>query len=66
MDVLLLDRVFPEASRRAYKKPTAAGPVSSFCLCYRNPSFLQTPRLPSLLSRFGNLARIKQTARHHR
>jgi hypothetical protein len=66
MDVLLLDRVFPEALRSAYKKPITTGPVSSFCLRYRNPSFLQTARLPSLLSLFGNLARIKQTAHSHR
>jgi hypothetical protein len=37
MDVLLLDRVFPEALRRAYKKPTTAGSVSIFCLRYRKP-----------------------------
>jgi hypothetical protein len=60
MDVLLLDHVFPEASRRAYKKLTAVGPVSSFCLRCRNPSFCKLLTCP--LSRFRNLARIKQTA----
>jgi hypothetical protein len=40
MDVLLLDCGFPEASRRAYKKPTSAETVACFHLRYRNPSFL--------------------------
>jgi hypothetical protein len=39
MDVLLLDYMLPEASRRAYKKPTVAGPVSGLHLRNRNPSF---------------------------
>jgi hypothetical protein len=37
MDVLLLDRLFLKASRRAYKKPTMVGSVSSFCLRCRKP-----------------------------
>jgi hypothetical protein len=46
MDVLLLDCMFPEASRRAYKKPTAAGPVSSLRLRSRNPSFCKLLACP--------------------
>jgi hypothetical protein len=37
MDVLLLDCVFPEASRPVYKKATAAGTVSYPCVHRRKP-----------------------------
>jgi hypothetical protein len=66
MDVLLLDCVFPEASRPANKKAVVAGTVSYPYVRHKNPTFLQTARLPSLLSRFRNLARVKQTACHRR
>jgi hypothetical protein len=66
MDVLLLDCGFPEASRRAYKKPTSAETVACFHLCYRNPSFLQLLACPLCSLCTGNLARIKQTAHRRR
>jgi hypothetical protein len=50
MDVLLLDCRVPEASRRAYKKPTSTEFVSCLHLRGRNPSFFLTARLPSLLT----------------
>ena len=62
MDVLLLDCMFPEASRRAYKKPTAPKPVFGLPLRSRNPSFFQLLACPPCSLYFGNLARIKQTA----
>jgi hypothetical protein len=46
MDVLLLDCMFFEASRRAYKKPTAAEPASGLHLCGRNPSFCKLLACP--------------------
>jgi hypothetical protein len=62
MDVLLLDCLFPEASCCAYKKPTAAEPVSSLHLRSRNPSFFQLLACPPCSLCFRNLARVKQTA----
>jgi hypothetical protein len=66
MDVLLLDCMFPEASRHAYKKPTSAEPISGLHLRSRNPSFFQLLACPPCSLCFGNLARIKQTARCRR
>jgi hypothetical protein len=48
MDVLLLDCGFPDASRRAYKKPTSTEYVSFLHLRGRNPSFFNYP--PALLA----------------
>jgi hypothetical protein len=59
MDVLLLDCMFPKESRRAYKKPTAAGPVFGLHLRSRNPSFFELLVCPPCSLCFGNLARIK-------
>jgi hypothetical protein len=66
MDVLLLDYRFPEASRRAYKKPTSAESISCLHLRGRNPSFFQLLACPPCSLYFGNLARIKQTTRRRR
>jgi hypothetical protein len=66
MDVLLLDCMFHEASRRTYKKPTAAEPVFGLPLQSRNPSFFQLLTCPPCSLYFRNLARIKQTACRHR
>jgi hypothetical protein len=66
MDVLLLGFMFPEASRHAYKKPTATEPVSGLHLRSRNPSFFKLLACPPCLLCVGNLARIKQTARCRR
>jgi hypothetical protein len=66
MDVLLLDCGFPEASRRAYKKPTSAESFSCLHLRCRNPSFFQLLACPPCSLCAGNLARIKQTARRRR
>jgi hypothetical protein len=66
MDVLLLDCVVPEAPCPVYKKSaTAPETVSYPCVRCRNPNFLQTARLPSLLSRFRNLSCVKQNARRN-
>jgi hypothetical protein len=46
MDVLLLDCMFPEASRHAYKKLTAAGLGLVFRLRCRNPSFCELLACP--------------------
>jgi hypothetical protein len=62
MYVLLLDCMFPEASHRAYKKPTPAKPVSGLHLRVRNPNFFQLLGCPPCSLCIGNLARIKQTA----
>jgi hypothetical protein len=66
MDVLLLDGGFPEASRHAYKKPTSVEIISCLHLRCRNPSFFLLLVCPPCSFCAGNLARIKQTARHHR
>jgi hypothetical protein len=66
MYVLLLDYRFPEASRRAYKKPTSAESISCLHLRGRNPSFFQLLACPPCSLYFGNLARIKQTTRRRR
>jgi hypothetical protein len=66
MDVVLLDYGFPEASRRAYKKPTSAETISCFHLRCRNPSFFQLLACPPCSHCAGNLARIKQTTRRRR
>jgi hypothetical protein len=62
MDVLLFDCGFPEASRRAYKKPTSVETVSCLHLRCRNPSFFQLLACPPCSLCARNLARIKQTA----
>jgi hypothetical protein len=46
MDVLLLDCMFPEASRRAYKKPTVTELVSGLHWRSRNPSFCKQLACP--------------------
>ena len=66
MDVLLLDGGFPEASCRAYKKPTLAEIVSCLHLRCRNPSFFLLLVCPPCSLCAGNMARIKQTARRRR
>jgi hypothetical protein len=66
MDVLLLDCRFPEASRRAYKKPTSTESISCLHLRGRNPSFFQLLARPPCSLCFGNLACIKQTMRRRR
>jgi hypothetical protein len=62
MDVLLLDHRFPEASCRAYKKPTSSESISCLHLRGRNASFFQLLACPPCSLCFGNLARIKQSA----
>jgi hypothetical protein len=66
MDVLLLDYMFPEASCRAYKKPTTAEPVFGLHLRSRNPSFFKLLTYHPCSLCFGNLARIKQIVRCRR
>jgi hypothetical protein len=68
MDVVLLDCVFPEAPRPAYKRVGAAKAVSYPCVCRKTLTFSnRSPaRLPSLFFCFGDLARVKQIARRHR
>jgi hypothetical protein len=66
MDVLLLDCGFPEASCRAYKKPTSAETVSCLHLRCRNPSFFQLLVCPPCSLCAENMARIKQIARRRR
>jgi hypothetical protein len=62
MDVALLDCMFPEAPRPVY------GAVAHPCVRRKTLVFSnRSPaRLPSLLFCFGDLARVKQTARRRR
>jgi hypothetical protein len=70
IDAVLLDCGFPEAPRPVYKRGRGAARFELYLSALReNPSFLLKPlaaHLPSLLLFVGDLARVKQTARHRR
>jgi hypothetical protein len=68
MDVVLLDCGLPEASRPVYKKGAARLGLSYLSVRHKTLTFWnRSPaRLPSLFLFIGDLARVKQTARHRR
>jgi hypothetical protein len=68
MDVALLDCGFPEASHRMYKKGVAAQADSHLCVRRKTlNTWNRSPaRLPSWFLSIGDLAHVKQTARHRR
>jgi hypothetical protein len=65
MDVALLDCMVPEAPRPVYKKAVRPGLFLTLA-CAGKPYLFSNrspARLPSLFFCFGDLARVKQTAR---
>jgi hypothetical protein len=70
IDAALLDCGFPEALHPVYKRGRGAVPFELYLSARReNPNLLSNrplARLPSLLLLAGDLAHVKQTARHRR